>query len=404
MTPNDTTPRSTLARIPRGIWALGFVSLLMDVSSEMIHSLLPMFMVASLGASAFMLGLVEGAAEATALIVKVFSGVLSDRLGKRKPLALLGYSLGALSKPLFAVAASAGGVLTARLIDRVGKGIRGAPRDALVADIAPLALRGAAFGLRQSLDTVGAFLGPLIAVALMLLWANDFRAIFWWAVVPGLAAVVLLYFGVQEPESRVAVAGVNPISRTNLRRLSPAYWWVVAIGAVFMLARFSEAFLVLRAAEGGLPLAFTPLVLVLMNVVYAAAAYPFGKLSDTLDHGRLLAFGLLLLIAADAVLASGSGLGWVAGGTALWGLHMGVTQGLLARMVADTAPEDLRGTAYGLFNLVSGVALLFASALAGWLWDHIGAAQTFLAGAAFSGLALVVLIWRGVQRGRATLG
>ena len=404
MTPNDTTPRSTLARIPRGIWALGFVSLLMDVSSEMIHSLLPMFMVASLGASAFMLGLVEGAAEATALIVKVFSGVLSDRLGKRKPLALLGYSLGALSKPLFAIAASAGGVLTARLIDRVGKGIRGAPRDALVADIAPLALRGAAFGLRQSLDTVGAFLGPLVAVALMLLWANDFRAIFWWAVVPGLAAVVLLYFGVQEPESRVAVAGVNPISRTNLRRLSPAYWWVVAIGAVFMLARFSEAFLVLRAAEGGLPLAFTPLVLVLMNVVYAAAAYPFGKLSDTLDHGRLLAFGLLLLIAADAVLASGSGLGWVAGGTALWGLHMGVTQGLLARMVADTAPEDLRGTAYGLFNLVSGVALLFASALAGWLWDHIGAAQTFLAGAAFSGLALVVLIWRGVQRGRATLG
>ena len=404
MTPNDPAPRSTLARIPRGIWALGFVSLLMDVSSEMIHSLLPMFMVASLGASAFMLGLVEGAAEATALIVKVFSGVLSDRLGRRKPLALLGYSLGALSKPLFAIAASAGGVLTARLIDRVGKGIRGAPRDALVADIAPLALRGAAFGLRQSLDTVGAFLGPLVAVALMLLWANDFRAIFWWAVVPGLAAVVLLYFGVQEPESRVAVAGVNPISRTNLRRLSPAYWWVVAIGAVFMLARFSEAFLVLRAAEGGLPLAFTPLVLVLMNVVYAAAAYPFGKLSDTLDHGRLLAFGLLLLIAADAVLASGSGLGWVAGGTALWGLHMGVTQGLLARMVADTAPEDLRGTAYGLFNLVSGVALLFASALAGWLWDHIGAAQTFLAGAAFSGLALVVLIWRGVQRGRATLG
>ena len=404
MTPNDPAPRSTLARIPRGIWALGFVSLLMDVSSEMIHSLLPMFMVASLGASAFMLGLVEGAAEATALIVKVFSGVLSDRLGRRKPLALLGYSLGALSKPLFAIAASAGGVLTARLIDRVGKGIRGAPRDALVADIAPLALRGAAFGLRQSLDTVGAFLGPLVAVALMLLWANDFRAIFWWAVVPGLAAVVLFYFGVQEPESRVAVAGVNPISRVNLRRLSPAYWWVVAIGAVFMLARFSEAFLVLRAAEGGLPLAFTPLVLVLMNVVYAAAAYPFGKLSDTLDHGRLLAFGLLLLIAADAVLASGSGLGWVAGGTALWGLHMGVTQGLLARMVADTAPEDLRGTAYGLFNLVSGVALLFASALAGWLWDHIGAAQTFLAGAAFSGLALVVLIWRGVQRGRATLG
>ena len=408
MNPTDRPgPRSTLARIPRGVWALGFVSLLMDVSSELIHSLLPLFMVGTLGASALMLGLVEGAAEATALIVKVFSGVLSDWLGKRKPIAVAGYALGALSKPLFAIATSAGGVLAARLIDRVGKGIRGAPRDALVADITPPALRGAAFGLRQSLDTVGAFLGPLLAIVLMLLWANDFRAVFWVAVIPGAASVLLLVIGVQEPAERPGTAGANPISRANLRRLSPAYWWVVGVGAVFMLARFSEAFLVLRASEGGLPLALTPLVLVVMNVVYAAAAYPFGKLSDTLGHGRLLAFGLLLLIGADAVLASGSGLVRVGAGIVLWGLHMGVTQGLLARMVADTAPQDLRGTAYGLFNLVSGVALLVASVLAGWLWDRLGAADTFLAGAAFSVLALFALFgraWARRPRGSGPLG
>jgi MFS family permease len=390
-----TDARRTRSRIPRGIWALGFVSLLMDVSSEMVHSLLPMFMVGTLGASALMLGLVEGAAEATALIVKVFSGTLSDYIGKRKPLALAGYALGAVSKPLFAIAAGAGGVLAARLIDRVGKGIRGAPRDALVADIAPADVRGAAFGLRQSLDTIGAFLGPLLAVGLMLLWANDFRAVFWVAVLPGVAAVLLLWVGVKEPERVAPAVRVNPLTRANLRRLSPAYWWVVGIGAVFMLARFSEAFLVLRAADAGLQLAWTPLVLVAMNLVYAAAAYPFGKLSDTLSHGRLLGFGLFVLIAADLVLASGPGIFNVAGGVALWGLHMGVTQGLLARMVADTAPEDLRGTAYGFFNLASGVALLLASALAGFLWDRAGAAPTFLAGAGFCVVALLALALRG---------
>jgi MFS family permease len=395
---NDSTtdgrPRS---RIPRGVWALGFVSLLMDVSSEMVHSLLPMFMVGTLGASALVLGLVEGAAEATALIVKVFSGTLSDYFGKRKPLALAGYALGALSKPLFALASGAGGVLAARLIDRVGKGIRGAPRDALVADIAPPDVRGAAFGLRQSLDTVGAFLGPLLAVVLMLLWANDFRAVFWVAVLPGLASVVVLWAGVKEPERVMPAVRVNPLTRANLRRLSPRYWWVVGIGAAFMLARFSEAFLVLRAADAGLPLAWTPLVLVAMNAVYAAAAYPFGKLSDTLGHGRLLAFGLLVLIAADLVLASGPGAFNVAAGVALWGLHMGITQGLMARMVADAAPDDLRGTAYGFFNLASGVALLLASVLAGWLWDRAGAAPTFLAGAGFCVVALLALAWRGAR-------
>lgn len=382
---------STLKQIPLGIWMLGFVSMLMDVSSEMVHSLLPMFMVGTLGASVLIVGLIEGLAESTALIVKVFSGTLSDYLGKRKGLALFGYALGALTKPFFAVANTTGIVLTARLLDRIGKGIRGAPRDALVADLAPPNLRGAAFGLRQSLDTVGAFLGPLLAVGLMLLWANDFRMVFWVAVIPGGLAVALLLFGVREPTRHQNGKRTNPIRRENLNRLSAPYWWVVGIGAVFTLARFSEAFLVLRAQQGGIPIALVPLVMVAMNLIYAASAYPFGKLSDRVSHAKLLALGLVVLIAADLVLATNDHWTVVLAGVALWGIHMGITQGLLATMVADAAPPDLRGTAYGAFNLVSGIAMLVASVVAGLLWDQLGASTTFYAGAAFCVLALIGL-------------
>ena len=380
--------------IPRGIWVLGFVSMLMDISSEMVHSLLPMFLVGSLGVSVLVVGLIEGLAEATALIVKVFSGSLSDYLGKRKGLAVLGYALGALSKPLFAISSGAGLVITARLIDRVGKGIRGAPRDALVADIAPPEVRGAAFGLRQSLDTVGAFTGPLLAVGLMLLWANDFRAVFWVAVIPGLLSVLLLMVGVTEPERHADAPRTNPINRANMRRLSAAYWWVVGIGAVFTLARFSEAFLVLRAQQLGVGMAWVPLVMVAMNLVYAASAYPFGWLSDRVSHSRLLVAGLLVLILADAVLAVSTDWVSLLIGVALWGVHMGMTQGLLATMVADTAPADLRGTAFGLFNLVSGVAMLVASVVAGWLWETEGASFTFVGGAIFAVMALLFLSLR----------
>ena len=390
----SAVPPAAAARMPAGVWVLGFVSLLMDVSSEMIHSLLPLFMVTTLGASALMVGLIEGLAESTALIVKVFSGVLSDYLGKRKGLALFGYALGALTKPVFALASGTGIVLAARLLDRIGKGGRGAPRGALIADIAPPQIRGAAFGLRQSLDTVGAFVGPLLATGLMLLWADDFRAVFWVAVIPGLLAVALLWAGIREPERPLPERRGNPISRANLRRLGSAYWWVVAVGGVFTLARFSEAFLVLRAQQSGIALALVPLVMVAMNVVYALAAYPFGKLSDRVSHGRLLAGGLLVLLAADLVLATSSHWSGVLSGVALWGIHMGITQGLLATMVADTAPDDLRGTAYGFFNLVSGLAMLLASVCAGLLWDSFGAAFTFYAGAVFTLLALLALAWR----------
>ena len=382
---------TVLSRIPRGVWVVGGVSMLMDISSESIHSLLPLFMVTTLGTSVLVIGLIEGLAEATALFIKVFSGAISDYLGKRKGLALLGYGLGALSKPFFALASSSGMVLGARLMDRAGKGIRGAPRDALVADITPPELRGAAYGLRQSMDTTGAFLGPLLAVGLMLLLHNDFRAVFWIALIPGFLSVALLYFGLKEPKTPVEHKRTNPIKRENLTRLGKSCWWVIGLGAVFTLARFSEAFLVLRAQQSGVPLALIPLVMVVMNVIYSFSAYPFGKLSDGMSHTRLLQWGLVVLIAADVVLALSTHWTGIIIGVALWGMHMGMTQGLLAAMVAKTAPADLRGTAFGLFSLVSGVGLLMASVGAGTIWELWGAEYTFYAGAVICLLTLLYL-------------
>lgn len=381
---------STLRRIPGGVWIIGFVSLLMDISSEMIHSLLPLFMATSLGAPVVIIGLIEGVAEATALCVKVFSGVISDYIGKRKGLAVLGYGLGALSKPLFALASTSGMIFSARMIDRVGKGIRGAPRDARVADVTPPEIRGAAYGLRQTLDTMGGFLGPLLAVGLMLLWSNDFRAVYWVAVVPAFLAVALLFFGLHEPRSPVVTARTNPIKKENLKRLGVDCWWVIGLGGVFTLARFSEAFLVLRAHEVNIPLAFIPLVMVAMNIVFSFTAYPFGRLSDSTSHRRLLQMGLVVLIVADLVLALSHSWVGIIVGVALWGVHMGMTQGLLNSMIAHTAPADLRGTAFGLFSLLSGLGLLIASLGAGLLWDIWGSASTFFAGAVICVLTLIL--------------
>ena len=386
--------------LPRGVIALGFVSLFMDASSEMVHSLLPIYLVSVLGVSAMSVGVIEGIAEATASIVKVFSGTLSDWIGKRKPLVLLGYGLGALTKPLFPLASGLGLVLTARFVDRIGKGIRGAPRDALVADITPVEVRGAAYGLRQSMDTVGAFAGPAVALLLMAASGDNFRLVFWVAVVPAVLSVLLIVFGVQEPEVHVATTRRRiPIHRDELRRLPAAYWLVVAFASALTLARFSEAFLLLRASNIGLAATYVPLVLIVMNVVYAASAWPFGHLSDRFDRRRLLALGIGFLIAADVALAAASSLWWVGLGTVLWGLHMGVTQGLLTVLIADAAPVDLRGTAFGVFNLLTGLTLLAASVLAGALWTAAGPAMTFAAGAGFSLLALIGLL--AASRGRS---
>lgn len=382
--------------IPRTVWALGLVSMFMDISSEIIHSLLPLFLTTTLGISVAMVGLIDGFAEATASISKVFSGYIADRMRRRKPLLLLGYGLGALSKPFFALATSAPLVIGARFVDRIGKGIRGAPRDALVADVTPPEIRGRAFGLRQSLDTVGAFAGPLVAIGLMALFANDMRMVFWVSVVPGVLAVLCVVYGVREPLARneTSVAR-SPIQISDLKRLPRGFWNVTGIGVVFTLARFSEGFLILKANAEGLPLTLAPLVLVVMNLVYALGAYPAGGLSDRMSARTLLLWGLGCLIAADLSLALVAGLGGAFVGIALWGAHMALTQGLLAKLVADHAPTDLRGSAFGLFNLVTGVAMLFASLIAGLLWDRIGSNATFFAGAGFAALALMVTIASG---------
>ena len=390
---SDAGNAGARSQIPRTVWALGLVSLLMDLSSETIHALLPLFLTTTLGVSVAMVGLIDGIAEATASITKVFSGYISDRMGRRKPLILLGYGLGAISKPLFALAGSAPVVLGARFADRIGKGLRGAPRDALVADVTPDAIRGRAFGLRQSLDTVGAFAGPLLAIALMAAFAGDMRLVFWVAVVPAGLAVLCVIFGVEDQgDSEQPKPSRSPITLADLKQFERPFWGVVALGVVFTLARFSEAFLILKASAEGLPLTFTPAVLVVMNVVYALGAYPAGIASDRFPARILLGVGLTCLIMADLVLALVSGLAGAFVGIALWGLHMALTQGLMAKLVADRAPRELRGSAFGLFNLATGATMLAASVLAGVLWDQFGMSTTFAVGAAFATAAFSLLL------------
>src|SRR6266545_2148910 len=379
-------------QIPGGVWALGIVSLLMDTSSELIHALLPIYLVVGLGASALAVGVIEGIAEATALIVRIFSGALSDRLGHRKWLAAAGYGLAAITKPVFPLAPSAGWLFAARFIDRIGKGIRTAPRDALIADITPPDLRGASFGLRQSLDTIGAFIGPLAAIGLMMLTADNFTLVFWFAVIPAFLSFAVIVFAVREPQRPAGLAPVrSPLSRAEIARLETTFWVVVVLASAFTLARFSEAFLLLRAQSVGLTLALVPAMLVVMNIVYALSAWPAGALSDRIGRYGVLAAGFAILIAADLALALAGNVATVVLGAALWGLHMGLTQGILASLVADTAPADLRGTAFGMFNLVTGIATLAASVIAGVLWDLLGPQVTFLAGAIFTALALAVV-------------
>nr|WP_258558453.1 MFS transporter [Sphingomonas horti] len=386
--------------MPRTVWALGLVSLLMDLSSETVHALLPLFLTATLGASVALVGLIDGIAESTASIAKVFSGYLSDRLGRRRPLILVGYALAALSKPLFALAGSAQLVLGARFADRIGKGLRGAPRDALIADVTPAAIRGRAFGLRQSLDTVGAFVGPLLAIALMLLLADNVRAVFWLASIPAAGAVLVVLLWVRDPPQARPAEVRPPLAIAELARLGGAFWGVTGIGVVFTLARFSEAFLILRTHELALPIALAPAVLVAMNLVYALGAYPAGVVADRLPSRHLLLAGIACLIGADLLLAFAGALTTAFAGILLWGLHMALTQGLFAKLVADHAPADLRGSAYGAFNLATGLALLVASLGAGLIWDRFGSGATFLAGAAAAALSAVLLI--GLQKPNVT--
>jgi MFS family permease len=378
------------AALPAGVWALGLVSLFMDVSSEMIHAVLPVFVVGTLGAGAIWLGVIEGVAEATACIVKVFSGALSDRWGKRKSLALLGYGLAAVTKPLFPLAGSAATVFAARCIDRIGKGIRGAPRDALIADYTTPEQRGAAYGLRQSLDTVGAFVGPLLAIGLLMLLANDVRAVFWAAIIPALISVAILWFAVKEPTH------LKPLQKRVLdlrpKDLPKSFWVIAIVATFFTLARFSEAFLILRGADLGLTIAWTPLVLVVMNIAYMCSAYPAGVLADRMPRHHLLMLGAAVLVLANLMLAGASDVTVVLLGVALWGLHMGLTEGVFTAMIADAAPVDLRGTAFGVFNLMRGILLLMASLIAGLMWHFGGPAATFITAGVLAAFSMLLLM------------
>ncbi|PTV59339.1 MFS transporter [Pseudomonas putida] len=382
---NCASTAKSQPKMPRSIWALGFVSMLMDISSEMIHALLPLYMVSVLGASVIAVGFIEGIAESTASFTKVFSGALSDRLGKRKLLTVIGYGLSALMKPVFPMASGLEWLTAARFVDRVGKGIRGAPRDALVADVTPVELRGAAFGLRQALDTVGAILGPLLAIVLMWLTASHFQTVFWVAIIPAFVAVYILVAFVHEPEASAMGHPVrSPLALHALRRLGPVYWRLIGLAMLFTLARFSEAFLLLRAQNIGLTPLWAPAVLVLMAMAYSLSAYPAGVLSDRVGRRGVLMAGLGLLITADLLLALLPGWAGLAFGVTAWGLHLGFSQGIFSAMIADSAPANLRGTAFGLFNLLTGAALLIASVIAGLLWESAGFQATFLVGAGFA--------------------
>lgn len=378
-------------RIPRTVWVLGGVSLFMDMSSELVHAVLPVYLTAVLGLSVLAVGVIEGIAEATASVSKVFSGYVSDRFRRRKPLVLLGYGLAALAKPVFPLADGALGVVAARCADRVAKGIRGAPRDALIADVTRPGLRDAAYGLRQALDSVGAFVGPLLAMLFLWLWDSDLRAVLWVAVVPAFAAVALIVFGVEEALPRPDTSTAAPPRPADAGRLPPAFWRLIALAALFALARVSEAFLVLRAQETGLGLVWIPMVMIVMSVVYSLASFPAGLLAARFGRPPLLAASLVALVAAQLALATQPGEPGLWLGAGLWGLHMGLSQGGLSAEVADVAPAGVRATAFGVFHFVTGLFQIASGALAGWLWMRYGSATAFLAGAAWALLALGLL-------------
>lgn len=377
-------------RIPRTVWVLGFVSLLMDISSEMIHALFPLFMAGTLGASAIWIGLVEGIGEGTALIAKVFSGVVADRFGHKKRLVFAGYFLGVISKPVFALAGSMPVVLAARFFDRIGKGLRGAPRDAIVADVTDESIRGAAYGLRQSLDAAGAFVGPLLATLLLLLWTEELRSIFWIALIPGAACLALILFGVED--NVTPTVNTKHIAWKDLKIvITPAFVQLVILGTLFSLARFSNAFIVLRAADIGIEHAWIPMTVVLMNIAFSLSSYPFGKLADKLNPMKLLALSMVLLALANLLFAYAANYRILAAGIVLFGMHLGATQGIFSTIISEIAPSEVRATAFGIFNFFSGLALLASGLVAGSLWEYMGAQYCFGVGVVFALITLCLI-------------
>ena len=382
--PNAPVPR----RLPRQVAILGVISLLTAMSSAMVYGLLPVFLVKVLGASTASVGVIEGIAEAMMSLARIFSGRASDWMGRRKPLVLLGYAVSAVNKVMFPLAGTVSIVFAARVIDRIGKGLRDAPRDAFMTDVTPAKVRGSGFGLRLAFYTTGFVIGPLAAMEVMQLSGDNFRLVFWLAVIPAVLAIIILIFGITEHASTKFVPRPLLLRRSEFALFTGAFWWAIAVASLLSLARFSYAFLILKAYGIGVDAAYVPIVLVLMHLVYAAAAYPFGVLADHMDRRLQLGIGAAILIAADMVLATAN-VGWMAAiGAGLWGLQMAATQGLLSASVADAAPEELRGTAFGIYDMSVGLATFVASAAAGALWMVGGSPLAF----GFSGLIAAAAI------------
>ena len=376
--------------IPRNVWILGFISLFMDLSSEIYHALLPAFITIALGLPATALGAIDGIAEATANFSKLFSGRFSDRSLKRKPWVMAGYGIAAVSKPLFPLAASAPAVMTARFFDRIGKGIRGAPRDAMLADESPPEIRGRAFGLRQTLDTIGALAAPLVAIGLMALFAGNIRSVFWIAIIPAAISFLLAALALREPEQHLAPLKRSPFF-AGFRDLNKDTKRLLQVGFLFTLARFSESFLILKGIEVGLSGALSPLTLAMFNLAFVVLAYPAGALSDKMSPRAIIMVGIIVLIAGNLIFATTSGFSGLTLGAILWGAHMAMTQGIFSRMIADSAPEHLRATSFGAFWFVTGFATILASLGAGWLWDREGSSAVFLMSAAIAAAAFAML-------------
>nr|WP_200892490.1 MFS transporter [Aliterella atlantica] len=384
-----------LPPLPRQVWVLGWVSLLMDIGSKMIQSVLPLFLVSMLGASLVTVGAIEGIAEVTAAGLKVGSGLISDRGGQhRKWSAVLGYGFSALMIPLYPIATSPGWILAARMGDRMGKGIRVAPRNALVADATPEHQRGAAYGLRYTLDTIGALLGPIVATILLAVSRQNTRLVFWAAMIPAFLAVGLLIWGIQappfaQPSSKSKASGLR---WQSLQQLGVNYWHLVVVVCLFNLGNSSDAFLLLKAKDVGISFTAVPLVLTAIHAGSAVSAYPAGWLSDRLSRRNvfLVGLGLFALTYGGLAIARQPWQVWLLLG--LYGLYQGITQGVLLAMVAATITPMSRGTAFSFLSLVAGFSLLLASLLAGWLWQQIGSWAAFGLGSASAIAAILYFI------------
>lgn len=355
----------------------------MDSSSELLHSLTPVLLVNVLGASVVSVGLIEGIAEGTASVTKVFAGAISDYFRRRKTLIVLGYALAALTRPLFPLAGSAPVIFAARFLDRMSKASRDAPRDALVADVTAQGQRGAAYGLRVALDSLGSVLGPILAVLLMLFFSGGIRAAMWVAVIPAVLAVIVIAMLVREPEQKQATVR-EPFDWGKARELPGRYWLIVTVGAIFTAARFSDSFLVLRARDVGLSATYAPMIIVVLSCIYAAGSYPAGAAADRVSPRTLLLVGLSFLIAADLVIGLGHSILPVFVGGALWGCHLALTQGVFSKIVAEFTPSDLRGTGFAIFDLGRGIAFVIANTVAGYWWKASGPSATFFSAAAFA--------------------